>query len=154
KASYEVVRQLGEGGVGRVYEAIHHPSGRVVAIKTLRTEHGSPTSQRLLLNEAAAAAQLAHSNIVELIDVGRDRGTMFLVMELVRGSSLEAWSASFPGIETVFRAFDEILGALATAHAQGIVHGDLKPGNVLLTADGHVKLTDFGIAHVIDPLRN
>jgi serine/threonine protein kinase len=155
RANYEVVRQLGEGGVGRVYEAIHHPSGRVVAIKTLRTEHGSPTSQRLLLNEAAAAAQLAHPSIVELIDVGRDdHGAMFLVMELVRGSSLEAWSMSFPGIDAVFRAFDEILAALSAAHAQGIVHGDLKPGNVLLTSDGRVKLTDFGIAHVIDPLRN
>jgi serine/threonine protein kinase len=155
RANYEVVRQLGEGGVGRVYEAIHHPSGRVVAIKTLRTEHGSPTSQRLLLNEAAAAAQLAHPAIVELIDVGRDdRGTMFLVMELVRGSSLEAWSMKFPGIDGVFRAFDEILAALQAAHAQGIVHGDLKPGNVLVTGDGRVKVTDFGIAHVIDPLRN
>ncbi|HEX4512271.1 MAG TPA: serine/threonine-protein kinase, partial [Polyangiaceae bacterium] len=155
RASYEVVRQLGEGGVGRVYEAIHHPSGRTVAIKTLRTEHGSPTSQRLLLNEAAAAAQVTHPAIVELIDVGRDdRGAMFLVMELVRGSSLEAWGMTFPGIETVFRAMGEILGALGAAHAQGIVHGDLKPGNVLLTADGRVKLTDFGIAHVIDPLRN
>src|SRR5678815_4201787 len=139
RASYEVVRQLGEGGVGRVYEAIHHPSGRVVAIKTLRTEHGSPTSQRLLLNEAAAAAQLAHPSIVELIDVGRDdRGAMFLVMELVRGSSLEAWGMTFPGIDAVFRAFDEILGALSAAHAQGIVHGDLKPGNVLPVSYTHL----------------
>ena len=153
-ASYEVVRQIGEGGIGRVYEAIHQPSGRAVAIKTLRTEHGASSSQRLLLNEAAAAAQLAHPSIVELLDVGRDdRGAMFLVMELVRGSSLESWANAFPGLRTALRAFDEILGALATAHAQGIVHGDLKPGNVLLTADGRVKLTDFGIAHVIDPLR-
>ncbi len=154
RANYEVVRQLGEGGVGRVYEAVHHPSGRVVAIKTLRTEHGSASSQRLLLNEAAAAAQLAHPAIVEILDVGRDdHGAMFLVMELVRGSSLEAWGANFPGLHVALRAFDEILDALASAHAQGIVHGDLKPGNVLLTDDGRVKVTDFGIAHVIDPLR-
>ncbi len=153
RANYDVIRQLGEGGMGRVYEAVHRPSGRVVAIKTLRTEHGASSSQRLLLNEAVAAAQLAHPGIVELLDVGRDdRGGMFLVMELVRGSSLEAWS-SFPGLRTVLRAFQEILAALAAAHAQGIVHGDLKPGNVLLTADGRVKLTDFGIAHVMDPLR-
>ncbi len=152
--NYEVVRQLGEGGAGRVYEAVHHPSGRVVAIKTLRTEHGGPASQRLLLNEAAAAAQLAHPSIVELIDVGRDQyGGMFLVMELVRGSSVEAWSASFPGLHVVLGAVDEILDALSTAHAQGIVHGDLKPANVLLTETGRVKVTDFGIAHVIDPLR-
>ena len=125
-ASYEVVRQIGEGGIGRVYEAIHQPSGRAVAIKTLRTEHGASGSQRLLLNEAAAAAQLAHPSIVELLDVGRDdRGAMFLVMELVRGSSLESWANAFPGLRSALRAFDEILGALATAHAQGIVHGDL-----------------------------
>ncbi len=154
RANYEVVRQLGEGGAGRVYEAVHHPSGRVVAIKTLRAEHGGPTSQRLLLNEAAAAAQLAHPSIVELIDVGRDdNGAMFLVMELVRGSSLEAWSSAFPGLGVALRAATEILDALSAAHAQGIVHGDLKPGNVLLTEDGRVKVTDFGIAHVIDPLR-
>ena len=154
RANYEVVRQLGEGGIGRVYEAVHHPSGRTVAVKTLRSEHGEAASQRLLLNEAAAAAQLEHPAIVQLIDVGRDdRGAMFLVMELVRGSSLETWETSFPGLRTVLRAFDEILDALSAAHAQGIVHGDLKPGNVLLTDDGHVKLTDFGIAHVIDPLR-
>src|SRR6185369_121048 len=105
--------------------------GRVVAIKTLRTEHGSAGAQRLLLNEAAAAAQLAHPGIVELLDVGRDdRGAMFLVMELVRGSSLEAWGSTFPGLRVALRAFDEMLDALASAHAQGIVHGDLKPGNV------------------------
>jgi len=154
RANYEVIRQLGEGGAGRVYEAVHHPSGRVVAIKTLRAEHGGPTSQRLLLNEAAAAAQLSHPAIVELLDVGRDeRGAMFLVMELVRGSSLEPWTTTFPGLHVVLGAMGEILGALATAHAQGIVHGDLKPANVLLTDDGRVKVTDFGIAHVIDPLR-
>ncbi|HEY1954236.1 MAG TPA: protein kinase, partial [Polyangiaceae bacterium] len=131
RANYEVVRQLGEGGIGRVYEAIHRPSGSVVAIKTLRSEHDASSSQRLLLNEAAAAAQLAHPGIVELLDIGRDaRGAIFLVMELVRGSSLESWSASFPGLATALRAFEEMLSALATAHAQGIVHGDLKPGNV------------------------
>jgi len=155
RTNYEVVRQLGEGGIGRVYEAFHQPSGRAVAIKTLRTEHAEPSSQRLLLNEASAAAQLAHPNIVQLLDVGRDeRGGAFLVMELVRGSSLESWASSFPGLRTVLRAFDEILDALSSAHAQGIVHGDLKPGNVLLTEDGRVKITDFGIAHVIDPLRS
>ncbi len=153
-SNYTVTRELGEGGVGRVFEAVHHPSGRVVAIKTLRTEHGSSASQRLLLDEAAAAAQLAHPSVVELLDVGRDDGGgMFLVMELVSGSSLEEWTNSFPGLATVLRATSEILSALSAAHAQGIVHGDLKPGNVLLTERGHVKVTDFGIAHIIDPLK-
>ncbi|HEY2370438.1 MAG TPA: serine/threonine-protein kinase, partial [Polyangiaceae bacterium] len=131
----------------------HRPSGTVVAIKTVRDEMAA-SSQRLLLDEAVAAAQMAHPNIVELLDVGRDEaGAMFLVMELVRGDNLQTWQNAFPGMRTVLRAFGEILDALATAHAAGIVHGDLKPANVLLTSDGHVKLTDFGVAHVIDPLR-
>jgi serine/threonine protein kinase len=153
-SNYEVIKLLGEGGIGRVYEAVHHPSRRAVAIKTLRSEHGGPTSQRQLLNEAAAVAQIAHPAIVELIDVGRDDwGRMFLVMELVRGSSLESWARAFPGLRVVLGATCEMLDALATAHAQGIVHGDLKPANVLLSAEGRVKVTDFGIAHVTDPLR-
>ena len=154
-ARYEVIRELGAGGMGRVFEAVHHPSERAVAVKTMREELAeSRPAQRLLLNEATAAAQIAHPNIVELLDVGRDaRGAMFLVMELVRGASLDAWLSSFPGLPAILRAFDQILDALATAHAQGVVHGDLKPANLLATPDGLVKIADFGVAHVIDPLR-
>src|SRR4029078_2514277 len=65
----------------------------------------------------------------------------------------ERWASAFPGLRAMFGAFDRVLDALATAHAQGIVHGDLKPANVLRTADGVVKLTDFGVAHVVDPLK-
>ncbi len=151
---YQIVAELGVGAVGRVVEAIDTRSGRSVAIKMLRGATRDTAAQRLLLDEAAVVVQLSHPHVVELIDVGRDDDSaLFLVMELVRGTTLRAWGRQCPSPPTIFRVFGEMLEALSAAHAQGIVHGDLKPGNVLLAAGSHVKLTDFGIARVIDPLR-
>ncbi len=150
---YELVRLLGEGGMGRVYEAVHLATGKVVAIKMVRATT-DPHALRSILNEAAAAAQLSHANIVELLDLGRDeRGATFLVMEYVAGADLEQWLVERPAPGLVCSVICEVLDALAAAHAQGIVHRDLKPGNVLLTPDGRVKLSDFGVARVADPLR-
>jgi len=150
---YRVVAELGRGAFGLVVEAIDDRTGRHYAIKTLLA-HATTLSQRGLLDEAAAVVQLSHPNIVALVDVGRDEdGALFLVMELVRGPTLRAWRQQWPGTAAVFGAFDEMLDALSTAHAQGIVHGDLKPANVLLERSQTVKMTDFGIARVIDPLR-
>ncbi len=153
---YELTHLLGEGGMGRVYRAVHDPSGRAVAIKTLRSNLRSDVSRRrLLLDEATAAAQLKHPNIVEILDVGRDdEGAPFLVMELVDGADLDEWTRRWPGWALVAKAFDETLAGLAAAHAAGILHRDLKPGNLLLGADGAVKIGDFGIAEVLDPLRD
>lgn len=151
---YAIARELGAGGVGRVVEGVHTRTGKRVAIKMLLAEKVSAATQRLLLDEAAVVVQLSHPNVVELIDVGRDRdGSLFLVMELVDGSHLGRWVRRTPTIASIFRVCDEMLDALAAAHAQGVVHGDLKPANVLLDMTGRVKITDFGIARVIDPLR-
>ncbi len=145
---YRVTRQLGEGAVGRVFEA--ERGSRRVAIKMLREEHGD--AARMLLREAAVVVQLSHPNVVELYDVGRDdEGVLYLVMELVVGTTLRGF-VNRAGTTAVLRACDEILDALSAAHAQGIVHGDLKPGNVLLDEDDRVKVTDFGIARILDPL--
>ncbi len=139
--------------MGRVYEAIHRPSGRHVALKMMRSAHSGAAAQRGLLDEAAAVMQLRHPGIVELLDVGRDDGGgIFLVMELVHGADLEGFLLRWPGWPAVRAAFSQLLEALAAAHAQGIVHGDLKPANVLLAQDGRVKITDFGIAYVTDPI--
>ncbi|HEV8324074.1 MAG TPA: protein kinase [Myxococcota bacterium] len=153
---YELVALLGHGGMGRVYRGLHLPSRQPVAIKTLRSElRGDALRKRLLLNEATAAAQLRHPNIVELLDVGRDeQGTPFLVMELVEGQDLEAWALEWPGWPAVARAFDDALAGLVAAHAAGVIHRDLKPGNLLLALDGRVKIADFGIAQVRDPVRS
>lgn len=150
---YILARELGAGAIGRVFEAADPRTGRRVAIKTL-VDAASNAMQRSLLDEAAVVAQLSHPHVVELLDVGRDdAGAVFLVMELVSGTNLRDALARGPDAATLFRFFDEILDALTTAHAQGIVHGDLKPANALVDANGALKVTDFGIARVIDPLR-
>ena len=154
-AGYQILRTLGEGGMGRVYEAVHVPSGTRVALKTLRPEHDTQATRRALLNEATTIAQLRDPNIVELLDVGRGAdGSLFLVVEHIDGGDLERWGERWPGTQEVLRVFGEVLSALSAAHGQQIVHGDLKPANVLLTRDGHAKVVDFGIALVMDPLRD
>jgi serine/threonine protein kinase len=149
---YRVLRELGKGAVGRVVAALDPRTGKQYAIKTLL--RGADVSQRALLDEAAVVVQLSHPSIVSLVDVGRDAdGALFLVMDLVHGQSLKEWLGEAPEPEDVFRVFDQMLDALAAAHAQGVVHGDLKPANVLVERDGRVKITDFGIARVLDPVR-
>ena len=138
--------------MGRVYEAVERSTGRRVAIKTV-PQGIDGGARRMLLGEAAIVAQLEHRNIVRLLDVGTDvRGAVFLVMELVEGADLDTWPDQWPGWAVLLRTMDQVLAGLAAAHAQGVVHGDLKPGNILLGDDGVAKVTDFGIAHVIDPL--
>jgi serine/threonine protein kinase len=154
-AGYQIVRTLGEGGMGRVYEAVHVPSGTRVALKTLKPELDTQAARRALLNEATTIAQLRDRNIVELLDVGRgENGALFLVVEHVDGGDLEHWVARWPGVHEVLRVVGEVLSALSVAHGQHVVHGDLKPANVLLTLDRTVKVVDFGIALVMDPLRD
>ncbi|CAN5499545.1 hypothetical protein BH09MYX1_BH09MYX1_54760 [soil metagenome] len=152
-SDYEVIRTLGAGGMGRVYEARARKTGESVAIKTLMRS-GDAGARRMLLSEATIAAQLEHDNVVRLLDVGGDgEGNLFLVMELVVGFDLDQWLAVFPGGRVVLDALAQVADGLAVAHGGGIVHGDLKPANVLVErATGRAKITDFGIAHVIDPL--
>ncbi len=157
---YEIVERIGQGGMGQVYRAIDRLTGRGVALKTLRSNvRGDATRRRILMDEATAAARLHHVNVVDLLDVGtNETGDPFLVMELLDGGSLVPWRTRWPGWALVVQAFDDVLAGLAAAHGCGVIHRDLKPENLLLshrdpqTGLSRVKIADFGIARVADPL--
>ena len=143
--SYEITGTLGEGGMGTVYRARDSVLMRPVAIKVLTSV--DPDAARRLLHEARAASALNHPHIVTIYAVEQHENTAFIVMEFVEGEPLSR--AIPPGGLPIDRALTfacDIAHALAAAHAQGIVHRDIKPGNVMVTADAQVKVLDFGIA--------
>jgi serine/threonine protein kinase len=136
--------------MGAVHEAIDERLGRRVAVKLLKEEYADdPTFVARFVREARAAAALGHPNIAQVFDSGQDGDLHFIVMELVEGSHLGQVLREQGRMDT--RAAVDVVGqvceALAVAHAAGIVHRDIKPGNVLVRPDGQVKVTDFGIAH-------
>ena len=147
KNRYKLIRELGEGGMGIVYEGHDELLDRPVAVKLLsetsQSRLGSQGRSRLL-HEAQAAARLNHPNIVGIYDAGEDQGTSFIVMELIQGESL--YDHKPKSIDEVLSIGRQICAALDHAHSHGIIHRDLKPENVLVTLDGTVKLTDFGLA--------
>jgi tetratricopeptide (TPR) repeat protein len=146
---FEIVRELGRGGFGVVYEARDVELGRSVAFKAIRTGASDAAREERALAEAEAAARLAHPNIVHLYDLGRCERGAYLILELLRGESLEDRLARGPfRLRDAVHVATEIARGLAHAHAQNVVHRDLKPGNVFLCDDGQVKVLDFGLAHV------
>lgn len=147
---FELVRELGRGGFGVVFEARDGQLGRRVALKAvLPGERPTRLGEAWLQREAEAAAQLAHPNIVTLHDIGAWEGGPYLIMELLRGEPLDARLArgALDGPEAVAVAID-VARALAHAHAAGVIHRDLKPSNVFLVEGGGAKVLDFGLAHV------
>lgn len=154
---YRIVRLLGEGGMGAVYEARHEPLGRRVALKTLHPEyaHNQDVVARFF-NEAKILSRLEHPSIVQVSDFGNaPDGTAYLVMEHLRGQSLARRLSSRDGRLPVVEALQlawQVADVLAIAHAQQIVHRDLKPDNLMLVSDPvapggeRVKVLDFGIA--------
>ena len=149
---YALGRLLGAGGAGRVYAARDERLHRDVAIKLVPTASAEPVARQRFVREARSAAAFTHPNAVALYDAGEAEGSLYLVMELVVGESLaERLAAHGPlGPADSERIMAGVLSALAAAHVAGIVHRDVKPGNVLLGRDGAVKLADFGIAKRLD----
>ena len=143
-----VVAKIGEGGMGAVYRAYDEVLHRDVAIKVLKKDPALGRSgRRDLLQEARASSSLAHPNICTIHEVGETDGDMYIVMELVEGKSLHALVRDL-GLppDAVMRYGVQIASALARAHDRGIVHRDLKSANIAVTAEGLVKVLDFGLA--------
>jgi serine/threonine protein kinase len=154
-ARYRLVRRLGSGGMAVVYLARHVMIERRNAIKILRQDLGmNPAHRERFLREARAVNRINHPNIVEITDFGEDGGLVFLVMEYIEGASLASLIShnAFPW-KRAARVGLQVASALGRAHELGVIHRDLKPENVLLCIrDGRdvVKLTDFGIAKILD----
>ncbi|MFT3697905.1 MAG: serine/threonine-protein kinase [Kofleriaceae bacterium] len=147
-AHFRIVKELGRGGMGIVLEAHDPDLDRRVAIKVVR--EGSSSR---LVREAQAMARLAHPNVVTVYEVGELAGTeMFVVMELVTGSTLGEWLKTERSWREIVIAFAAAADGLQAAHRAGLVHRDFKPSNVLVDHDGRVRVSDFGLAHSEDTL--
>src|SRR4051812_21840656 len=151
-ARYELGDRLGYGGMGEVWAATDRRLGRDVAVKQLRMDLAEqPVARRRFEIEARAAAGLTHPNIVTVYDCGEDNGRPFLVMERLPGRTLADEIALGPvDPERAVEISCAVLSALSAAHDAGIIHRDIKPGNVLLTDTGVPKVSDFGIAKTAD----
>jgi serine/threonine protein kinase len=151
--AYEILAPLGAGGMGEVYRARDTRLGREVAIKFLGPRFATkPEASQRLLEEARAASALNHANIVALFDICSENGNEFLVMELVRGKTLDHLIGNRGlAVATALKYAIPIADALARAHAAGILHRDLKPSNIMITQDGVPKILDFGLAQLWQP---
>jgi serine/threonine-protein kinase len=149
---YEVDAVLGRGGMGVVFRARHLRLNRLVALKMLlRGEYAGPHERARFQHEAEAVAALRHENIVRVHDVGEHDGRPYFTMEYVEGGSLSQKLAGTPQPARPAAALVATLaGAVQAAHACEIRHRDLKPGNILLTADGVPKVSDFGLARRLE----
>ncbi len=146
---YEILGKIGTGGMADVYKAKDHKLNRFVAVKVLKPEFREDTTFiRKFRSEAQAAAGLTHPNIVNVFDVGDDEGVYYIVMELIEGITLKEYISKKGKLsikEATSIAIQVSMG-LEAAHSHGIVHRDVKPQNIIISTDGKVKVTDFGIA--------
>ena len=146
---YEIISRIGSGGMADVYKAKDHKLNRLVAVKVLKPEFREDTTFiGKFRKEAQAAAGLSHPNIVNVFDVGEEDGISYIVMELVEGITLKDYITKKGKLsvkEATSIAIQVSLG-LEAAHNSSIVHRDVKPQNIIISTDGKVKLSDFGIA--------
>jgi predicted Ser/Thr protein kinase len=150
---YRILRLLGEGGMGLVYQAEQDEPRRGVALKMLRLGLSTPDRLKKFRQEGQILADLAHPNIARLLDAGyTEAGAPFLVMEYVEGLPITQWCNQHKlNLSSRLRLFQKLCDAVQFAHQNLVVHRDLKPANVLVTSDGEPKLLDFGIAKLTDP---
>jgi serine/threonine protein kinase len=151
---YTLLRMIGEGGMGAVFEATHSPSGRRVAVKLIKPEYASqPEVNARFVQEVHTVARIGHPNIVQMLDAGTDDDGPYLVLELLEGETLCDLIDRRPlGFREALAVVAETLDALRAAHGVGIVHRDIKPENIFLVGGERwqrVKLLDFGIAKIL-----
>jgi hypothetical protein len=157
---YALLREIGRGGMGIVWLSDDRTIGRRVAIKELHLPDGVGAAERQVfeervLREARAAGRLNDPGVVTVYDVVREHGTTYIVMELIEATTLSDLVAQRGPLpqDAVARLAEQLLSALRTAHAAGVVHRDVKPSNIMVLPNGRVKLTDFGIAQSTDDPR-
>ncbi len=148
---YRIVGQLGRGGAGIVYKAVDETLGRDVAVKTLNPDLANTEVMSRFRAEATILAKLNHPQIATIFELFRSEGDLLMVMEFVRGETLDKVSERLGAIAPDRAAYliDLILSALEHAHRAGVVHRDIKPANVMVTDEGGIKIMDFGIARVL-----
>jgi serine/threonine protein kinase len=151
---YEVGPVVGRGGMGDVHEAVDTRLDRAVAVKILRPEMAArPEMLERFESEARSAGRLSHPNVVTVYDTGDQDGVAYIVMERLPGRTMADVIAAGPVDQGWLRGVAaEVLAALSAAHGAGIIHRDVKPGNVMFTEDGRAKVGDFGIAKTVEPV--
>ena len=149
---YETLAQIGRGGMGVVYQARDAKLGRMVAIKTVVDgQFATPDQRERFRSEAQAVARLNHPNIIAIHAIGEHEERPYLALEFAQGGSLAQRLAERPMAPREAAALVEIVSrAVQAAHEAGVIHRDLKPGNILLAADGVPKVSDFGLAKLLD----
>jgi serine/threonine protein kinase len=150
----KLIKHLGQGAMGMVYLGWHERFAREVAVKVLLPRHAQGTMRERFLREGKAAAKVHHQNVVQVFDAGEEHGATYLVMELVDGQSLGAIMDEKGPLpcEAVARVGAQIALGLTAIHAQGIIHRDIKPDNILIGANRVAKITDLGLAKLTDEL--
>ncbi len=146
--NYQILQEIGRGGMGVVYRARQANLSRIVALKMiLAGEHAGLRERARLRNEAQAAAQLMHPNVVQIFEIGEHEGLPFLAMEYVAGGNLTRTLRAMPqAFRWSARLSETMARAIHVAHQRGIVHRDLNPSNILIALDGTPKISDFGLA--------
>ena len=150
---YEIVSELGQGAMGVVYKARDPLIGRMVALKTITSGlSGKPELLERFYQEARSAGALQHPNIVTIFELGKEGDTPYIAMEFLEGDSLEkiVQRRDVLPLSKKIGFMSQICSALDYAHKHGVIHRDIKPGNIMLTKDGTVKVVDFGIARLVD----
>ncbi len=152
-ADYNIIEKIGQGGMGEVYKAVHTKLDQTVAVKVLSSEYSlNPSMRKRFINEAKIQAKFSHPNMVNIFNLIEQDNNVFIVMEYINGGTLEGHLKQ-KGVlsqDESLKISLQVLSALQFMHSKGVVHRDIKPSNIMFTDTGVVKVTDFGIAKVMN----